>query len=162
MTRRLIRSSLIIAGLCLTLGACDQAVEDEMTPSELPEMVVNEQAPVPIYIESLWDRTPTQIGTEIDSGALTIGGPALPVTEPTSQPPRAIVTEKTAPGQDSPLVHPATVGAATEGVADCVGVTCGATGDLQYDAEGIDDTPMHTPDAAPCMDEHCEGSAGLA
>ena len=162
MTRRLIRSSLIIAGLCLTLGACDQAVEDEMTPSELPEMVVNEQEPVPIYIESLWDRTPTQIGTEIDSGALTIGGPALPVTEPTSKTPQVIGAEKTARGQSSPLVNAATVGGSTEGVTDCAGVTCGEAGDLQYDAEGISDTPMRSPDAAPCMDEHCDGSAGLA
>jgi hypothetical protein len=163
MTHRLIRSSLIIAGLCLTLGACDQAIEDDMTPSETPTMVTHEQEPVPIYVESLWDKAPTQLGTEIDSAALTIGGPALPVTSPTSDTAQVSGAVKTTRRQSSPTTK---VGPSTDGVTTCEGVTCATASDTasdrQYAPAGIDDGPMHNPNDAPCMDEDCDGSAGLA
>ena len=161
MTHRQIRSSLTIAGLCLTLGACDQAIGDDMTPSETPPMVTHEPEPVPIYVESLWDKAPTQVGIEVDSGALTIGSPAPPVTSPTSGTPQVSGATTTTGHQSSPLV-----GTPTGGMTDCVGVTdttdSDAVGGLQHDIEGIDDGPMHNPNDAPCMDDDCDGSAGLA
>ena len=163
MTHRLIRSSLIIAGLCLTLGACDQAIEDDMTPSETPTMVTHEQMPIAIYVESLWDKAPTQVGTEIDSAALTIGGPALPVTSPTSETAQVSGATKTTRRQSSPLTK---TGTSTDGVTACEGVTCATANDtasdLQHGPAGINDVPMHNPNDDPCMDEDCDGSAGLA
>ena len=161
MTHRLIRSSLIIAGLCFTLGACDQAVEEEMSISEIPTMVTNEQGPVDIYIESLWDHAPTQIGTEIDSGALTIGGPALPVASPTSDPSQVSGAAKTTRRQQSPLVKTGSAETPSDGVANCQGTTC-ATSAMQHEVDSMQSPPMNDPSDAPCMDEDCDGSAGLA
>jgi hypothetical protein len=157
MMHRLIRSSLIIAGLCVTLGACDQAIEEDMNPSETPTIETNEQEPVHIDVESLWDKTPTLIGTEIDSGALTIGGPALPVTSPTSDTAQVSGDATTTQRQQSPLIK---TGAMTDGM---VGASdSGSADELQYDVNGLHSAPMQDPSGAPCMDEDCDGSAGLA
>ena len=164
MMHRLIRSSLIIAGLCVTLGACDQPVEEEMSLSEIPTMVTNVQEPIDIYIESLWDNAPTQIGTEIDSGALTIGGSALPVASPTSDPSQVSGAAKTPRRQHSPLIKTGIAESPSDATANCQGTTCApsATSAMQDEVDNMQSPPMHDPSDAPCMDEGCDGSAGLA